>query len=127
PVGRCKTFDASADGYVRSEAVVSFLLEPLSTALSEGHRVHAVIRGTAVNQDGRSNGLTAPNGLAQQAGVREALADAGLTAADVGYVEAHGTRTGLGDPIELAALGEVIRAGHPMSRPVPIGSIKTNV
>lgn len=127
PVGRCKAFDASADGYVRSEAVVSFVLEPLATAIREGHRVHAVIRGTAVNQDGRSNGLTAPNGLAQQAVVREALADAGLTAADVGYVEAHGTGTGLGDPIELTALGEVMRAGHPMSRPVPIGSIKTNV
>ncbi|MFN7144350.1 MAG: type I polyketide synthase, partial [Myxococcota bacterium] len=127
PVGRCKTFDASADGYVRSEAVAMFLLKPLSAALRDGDRIQAVIRGTATNQDGRSNGITAPNGQAQQAVVRAALDDAGLTPADVGYVEAHGTGTGLGDPIELAALGEVMRAGHPRSRPVPIGSIKTNV
>ncbi len=127
PVGRCKTFDASADGYVRSEAVAMFLLKPLSAAQRDGDRIHAVIRGSAVNQDGRSNGLTAPNGTAQQAVIRAALDDAGLTPADIGYVEAHGTGTGLGDPIELAALGEVMRTGHPRSRPVPIGSVKTNV
>ena len=116
--GRCKTFDAAADGYVRAEGCGVVVLKRLSDALADGDRVVALIRGSAINQDGRSNGLTAPNGLAQQALVREALDQAGVAAADIGYVEAHGTGTPLGDPIEFAALGAVLREGRPSTRGV---------
>lgn len=121
--GRCKTFDASADGYGRGEGAAVVALERLADALANGRRILGVIRGTAVNQDGRSNGLTAPNGAAQQAVVRAALANAGLTPADVGYVEAHGTGTPLGDPIEVDALKAVF-AGR--GGPLHLGSVKTN-
>jgi acyl transferase domain-containing protein len=127
PDGRCKTFDARADGYVRGEGCGVVVLKRLSAALSNGDPVLAVIRGTAVNQDGRSGGLTAPNGLAQEAVIREALLNAGVSAGDVGYVEAHGTGTSLGDPIEMRALGAALGEGHTKERPLVVGSAKTNI
>src|SRR5215469_5624490 len=125
--GRCKTFDASADGYVRSEGCALVVLKPLSAAVRDGDLVHGVILGSAVNQDGRSNGLTAPNGVAQQAVVRDALQDAGIPAADVDYVETHGTGTRLGDPIEARALAAVVGAGRTVADPLVLGSVKTNI
>ena len=126
PVGRCKTFDASADGYVRSEGCGVAVLKRLADARRDGDRVLAVIRGSAVGQDGRSNGLTAPHGPAQEEVIRAALADAGLAPAEVGYLEAHGTGTALGDPIELGAIAAVM-AGRAADAPLWVGSIKTNV
>ncbi|MFC4147349.1 amino acid adenylation domain-containing protein, partial [Micromonospora mangrovi] len=125
--GRCKTFDAAADGYVRAEGCGAVLLKPLTAALRDGDTVYAVIRGTAINSDGRSNGLTAPNGTAQAAVVRAALADAGVPATEVDYVEAHGTGTPLGDPIEVAALCEVLGAGRAPDEAFLVGSVKTNI
>jgi natural product biosynthesis luciferase-like monooxygenase protein/amino acid adenylation domain-containing protein len=125
--GRCKTFDAAADGYVRSEGCGVVVLKRLAEAVRDGDRVVALIRGSAVNQDGRSNGLTAPNGLAQQALVRQALANAGVAASQIGYVEAHGTGTPLGDPIEFGALGTVLREGRAGDAPCLVGSVKTNI
>ena len=120
--GRCKPFDARADGYVRAEGCGVVVLRRLGDA--GGGRVRAVVAGSAVNQDGRSAGLTAPSGPAQVAVVRAALADAGLAPDDVDAVEAHGTGTALGDPIELHALAEVF-AGR--ARPLWVGSVKSNL
>ena len=103
---------ARADGYVRGEGAGVVVLKPLSRALADGNRIYAVIRGTAVNQDGRSNGLTAPNPLAQQSLLREAYAHAGVSPGDIEYVEAHGTGTPLGDSMELGALGDVLAEGR---------------
>jgi acyl transferase domain-containing protein/acyl carrier protein len=127
PDGRCKAFDASADGYGRAEGCAVVVLRRLSDALASGDNILAVIRGTAANQDGRSQGITAPNRLAQEAVIREALADGDVAATDVSYVEAHGTGTSLGDPIEVEALAAVLGAGRPAERPVLVGSIKSNV
>ena len=127
PDGRCKSFDAAADGYVRSDGCAVMVLKRLSTARADGDRVLAVIRGTAINQDGRSNGLTAPSAIAQTAVIRLALGDAGLSPRDVQYVEAHGTGTSLGDPIELQALGAAYGAAHDASSPVVVGAVKTNM
>ncbi|MFM2162411.1 MAG: hypothetical protein RLZZ383_1923, partial [Pseudomonadota bacterium] len=124
PDGRCKTFDAAADGYVRSEGVGVVVLRRLDDALAEGDRVLAVIRGGAINQDGRSNGLTAPNPDAQRRVVEAALANAGLSPAAVGYVEAHGTGTPLGDPIEVRALREALGTSGP---PVVLGAVKSRL
>ncbi len=104
PDGACKTFDERADGYVRGEGCGVVVLKPLADALADGDRIHAVIRATAVNQDGLTNGLTAPNRLSQESLIRRALANAGMQGSDIGYVEAHGTGTRLGDPIEINAL-----------------------
>ncbi len=126
PDGRCKTFDERADGFVRGEGCGVLVLRRLSTAQAAGDRILAVIRGSAVNQDGRSSGLTAPNGPAQEAVIRAALANAGLSPADVGYVEAHGTGTPLGDPIELRALGATYGAGRSPDQALVTSSVKTN-
>ncbi len=122
--GRCKTFDAAADGYVRAEGGVVLMLKLERDARAAGDRILAVVRGSAINQDGRSNGITAPNGPSQEAVMRAALANAGVAAADVGYVEAHGTGTPLGDPIEMGALQAVYGQ---RGRTLPVGSIKTNI
>jgi len=127
PDGRCKTFDAAADGYARGEGCGVLVLKRLSDAQADGDRVLAVIRGSAVNQDGRSSGLTAPNGRAQVMVIRKALEDARLEPGVVSYVEAHGTGTALGDPIEMQALAEVFAAGRPTQEPLVVGSVKTNI
>ncbi len=124
--GHCKSFDASADGYVRGEGCGIVVLKRLSDALADGDLVHAVIRGSAVNHDGRSNGLTAPSGTAQQAVIRQALADANVDPGDVQLVEAHGTGTALGDPIEALALAEVLCRGRDAHQPLYVGSVKSN-
>jgi acyl transferase domain-containing protein/NADPH:quinone reductase-like Zn-dependent oxidoreductase/acyl carrier protein len=126
PDGRCKTFDAAADGFVRGEGCAMIALKRLRDAQRDGDRVLAIIRGSAIGQDGRSSGLTVPNGPAQEFIIRRALADAGLEPADIDYVEAHGTGTPLGDPIEVEALGTVMRQ-RPADRPLLIGSVKTNL
>lgn len=127
PDGRCKTFDESADGFVRSEGCGMIVLKRLSDAVRDGDRITAIIRGSAVNQDGASSGLTVPNGLAQQEVVRQALKNARVSPAEVGYIEAHGTGTSLGDPIELEALGAVLAQGRSTDWPFWVGSVKTNL
>ncbi|KUZ76235.1 hybrid non-ribosomal peptide synthetase/type I polyketide synthase [Burkholderia ubonensis] len=125
PDGRCKTFDAAADGFVRSEGCGAIVLKRLSDALAAGDRVLAVLRGSAVNHDGASSGFTAPNGRAQEEVIRKALG--GIPAASVDYVEAHGTGTALGDPIEVQALATVFGAGRDAGRRLRVGSVKTNI
>jgi myxalamid-type polyketide synthase MxaD len=127
PDGRCKAFDARADGYVRSEGAGVVVLKPFSKAWADGDPIYAVIRGSAVNQDGRSNGLMAPNPLAQEAVLREAYRQAAIPPGKVQYVEAHGTGTLLGDPIEAKALGAVLGAERPPGRRCSLGSVKTNL
>jgi acyl transferase domain-containing protein/SAM-dependent methyltransferase/acyl carrier protein len=124
--GRCKTFDARADGFVRGEGCGVIVLKRLSEARAQGDRIIAVIRGSAINQDGPSSGLTVPNSEAQQALIRAALQNAQIAPHQVQYVEAHGTGTSLGDPIEVRALGEVLREGRGKEQPLMIGSVKTN-
>jgi acyl transferase domain-containing protein/SAM-dependent methyltransferase/acyl carrier protein len=124
--GRCKTFDARADGFVRAEGCGIVVLKPLADAQADGDHIWAVIRGSAANQDGRSNGFTAPNGRSQEAVIRAAVADAGVAPAEIDVIEAHGTGTALGDPIEVHALAAVLGDGRTPDRPLTIGSVKTN-
>ncbi|NEB70422.1 polyketide synthase, partial [Streptomyces fulvissimus] len=126
PDARCKTFDAAANGYVRSEGCGVVVLKRLSDARVDGDRILGVVRGSAVGQDGRASGITVPNAKAQRDVIRTALSAAGLAAEDIDYVEAHGTGTALGDPIEAGALADVL---CPQSRTTPllVGSVKTNL
>ncbi|MGC9524442.1 MAG: beta-ketoacyl synthase N-terminal-like domain-containing protein [Limnospira sp.] len=125
--GRCKTFDASANGFVRGEGGGAIVLKRLSDAIASGDNILAVIRGSAVNHDGRSSGLTVPNGPAQQAVIRQALENARIQPQQVSYIEAHGTGTALGDPIEVGALNAVYGAGRSDRDPLIIASVKTNI
>ncbi|MET8540798.1 polyketide synthase, partial [Kitasatospora sp. NPDC004799] len=127
PDGRCFTFDARANGYVRGEGGALVVLKPLGRALADGDRVYAVIRGGAVNNDGATPGLTAPDRAAQREVVELAWRRAGVGVDGVQYVELHGTGTSLGDPVEAAALGAALTAGRAGDRPLPVGSAKTNV
>ncbi|HET6289056.1 MAG TPA: SDR family NAD(P)-dependent oxidoreductase [Amycolatopsis sp.] len=127
PDGHCKPFDADADGIARGEGCGVVVLRPLKAARRAGDRVLAVIRGSAVNSDGRSNGLVAPSPGAQADLLRDAYAAAGVEPSSVDYVEAHGTGTAVGDPIEAVALGEVLGAGREPGRPLLIGSVKGNL
>ncbi|MBB5850246.1 SDR family NAD(P)-dependent oxidoreductase [Amycolatopsis umgeniensis] len=127
PDGHCKPFDAAADGIARGEGCGVVVLKPLKAARRAGDRVLAVIRGSAVNSDGRSNGLVAPSPGAQASLLRDAYSAAGVDPSSVDYVEAHGTGTALGDPIEAVALGEVLGTGRESARPLLIGSVKGNL
>jgi len=127
PDGRCHTFDAAAGGYGRGEGCGMVMLKRLADAVDDGDRILAVIRGSAMNHDGRSNGLTAPHGPSQANLIRSALADAGIEPEQVSYVEAHGTGTELGDPIEVQVLDEVYCPARSEERPLSIGSVKTNI
>ncbi|MGE2735115.1 beta-ketoacyl synthase N-terminal-like domain-containing protein [Mycolicibacterium vaccae] len=125
--GQCHAFDASADGFVRGEGCGVAVLKRLSDAQRDGDRILAVIRSSAVNQDGRSNGLMAPNPAAQMAVLRSAYSAAGIEPREVDYVEAHGTGTLLGDPIEARALGSVLGRGRPADAPLLLGAVKSNL
>ncbi|HSP80600.1 MAG TPA: type I polyketide synthase, partial [Myxococcaceae bacterium] len=127
PDGRCKAFDARANGYVRGEGTGVVVLKRLEDALRDGDRIRAVVRGSAVNQDGLSNGLTAPNPNAQIAVLQQAYRRAGVSPGEVGYVEAHGTGTRLGDPLELNALGGVLASGRAPGERCLVGSVKSNI
>jgi acyl transferase domain-containing protein len=127
PDGRCKTFDAAADGYVRGEGCGMVVLKRWSAALAANDRVLALIRGSATNQDGASGGFTVPNGRAQEALIRRALDNASVQPSDIDYLEAHGTGTSLGDPIEVMAAAKILGAGRKADRPLLLGSVKTNI
>ncbi|MFF5197684.1 type I polyketide synthase [Streptomyces anthocyanicus] len=127
PGGRCRTFDDGADGYVRGEGAGLVCLKPLSAALADGDRVHAVLTGSALGHGGRANGLTAPRSTAQRAVMTGALERAGVQPGQIDYVEAHGTGTALGDPIEWEALAGVYGRGRPADAPCPVGSVKTAI
>ncbi|WP_424097227.1 SDR family NAD(P)-dependent oxidoreductase [Moorena producens] len=125
--GRCKTFDAGADGFVRGEGCGVVVLKRFSDAVADGDNILAVIRGTAINQDGHTSGLTVPNGPSQESVIRQALTNSGVKPEQVSYIEAHGTGTSLGDPIEVTALGNVFGESHSSQQPLIIGSLKTNI
>lgn len=127
PTGRCRSFDADADGYVRSEGCGVMILKRFSDALKDGDRILALVRGTAVNQDGHSNGLTAPNGPSQEAVIEQALANAQVRPAQLGYVETHGSGTSLGDPIEFHSLKSVLMRDRRADQHCVISSVKTNI
>ncbi|WP_052672352.1 type I polyketide synthase [Aliterella atlantica] len=125
--GRCKTFDASADGYVRGEGCGVIVLKRLSDAVKDGDNILALVRGSAVNQDGLSNSLTSPNGLAQQSVIRQALANGNVQPSEINYIDAHAVGTSIGDAIEFKALKAVLMEGRELNQPCLIGSVKTNI
>lgn len=125
--GHCKTYDAAADGYVRSEGAGVVVLKLLSQALADGDRIYAVIRGCAANNDGHCTSFMAPSTAGQQAGLRKACRNAGVDPLSIAYVEAHGPGTRAGDPIEITTLGEVLCSGRSSERPLLVGSVKTNI
>ncbi|MBP0013349.1 MAG: type I polyketide synthase [Roseofilum sp. SBFL] len=127
PDGRCKTFDAAANGYGQGEGCGVLVLKRLSDAVSDGDLISAVIRGSAVNHDGPSSGMTVPNRMAQKQVIQQALSNAKLEAHQISYLEAHGTGTSLGDPIEIEALAEVYGKNRPADSPLIVGSVKTNL
>ncbi len=127
PDGVCRPFDARANGYVRGEGVGIILLKRLSDAIAAGDPILALVRGSAVNQDGRTSGIAAPNSRSQEAVIRRALAESGLSPDDISYVEAHGTGTPLGDPIELEALSRVFASTNPAAPPCLFSSVKANI
>lgn len=124
---KCKTFDESADGYVRGEGCGVIILKKVKYAVSDGNNIISIIRGSAINQDGKSNGLTAPNALSQISVMKSALRRAGVRPDEVSYIETHGTGTKLGDPIEVNSLNEVYGLGRKCDNPCYIGSVKTNI
>jgi acyl transferase domain-containing protein/thioesterase domain-containing protein len=123
----CKTFDKDADGYARGEGCGVLVLKRLSDAQRDRDLILATIRGSAVNHDGHSNSFTAPNGLLQELLIKDALSNARINASDVSYIEAHGTGTPLGDPIEVQSLGNILKVGRPKELPLVIGTVKTNI
>ncbi len=125
--GRCQAFDAAADGYVRAEGAGIVVLKPLDRALADGDRIYAQILATGVNQDGHTPGISMPNPEAQERLIRRVVAEAGIEPREVVYAEAHGPGTQAGDPIEAGSLGRVLGVGRPEDRPLPVGSIKTNI
>jgi acyl transferase domain-containing protein/thioesterase domain-containing protein/acyl carrier protein len=125
PDGRCKAFDASANGFVRGEGVGAIILKPLSAAQADGDKIYALVRSTGANQDGRTNGITVPSQQAQEMLIRQACRDADISPGEISYVEAHGTGTPVGDPIETNALGSGL--GENRKQPCLIGSVKTNI
>ena len=125
--GHCKSFDAKADGYSRGEGCGIVLLKRLDAALRDGDHIHAVVRGTGINQDGRTDGITVPSADAQETLIRHVYAAAGVPLDKVGYVEAHGTGTPIGDPLEATALGRTIGADRAGAAPLIIGSVKANI
>ena len=127
PSGRCRPFDARADGYVRGEGCGALILKRLSDAVRDRDRIIAVIRGSAVNHDGRGSGLIAPNGAAQRAVIERALADGNVDPRDVGYMEASSVGTLLGDPVELDSLARTLGERHPGDPPLVVGTIKPNI
>lgn len=127
PTGLCHTFSAAADGFVRGEGCGAVLLKRLSRATADGDRILCLVRGSASSQDGRSNGLTAPNGVSQEAVIRAALKDARVGPQQIDYIEAHGTGTELGDPIEMRALADVFAPGGQRDSVLRVGSVKTNI
>ncbi len=127
PTGRCRPFDAAGDGYVRSEGGAVVILQPLAQAIAENNPVHAVIVGSAVNSDGRTKGLAMPNQAAQEALLRQVYRDAEIDPGEIAYIEAHGTGTSVGDPIECAALGNVLGASRAPGERCRIGSVKSNI
>src|SRR3712207_1695058 len=127
PDGRCKSFDARANGYVRAEGAGVVVLKPLSKALADGDPIYAVVHGTAVNQDGRTTGISLPNRAAQETMLRDVYRQAGIAPQHVQYVEAHGTGTPVGDPIELNAIGAVLGSDRRGQDTCIVGSVKTNV
>ncbi|WP_346179191.1 type I polyketide synthase, partial [Streptomyces cuspidosporus] len=127
PDGRCYTFDARANGYVRGEGGGFVLLKPLARALRDGDRIHGVVRGSAVNNDGGGDSLTTPSQKAQEDVLRRAYTAADVRPGDIQYVELHGTGTPVGDPIEAAALAAVLGSTRPADQPLRVGSVKTNV
>jgi acyl transferase domain-containing protein/NADPH:quinone reductase-like Zn-dependent oxidoreductase/SAM-dependent methyltransferase/acyl carrier protein len=127
PDGHCKAFDALANGFVRGEGAGAVILKRLSRAIEEGDSIHAVIIGSAMNQDGHTNGISLPSAEAQARLVRDACTDAGIDPSQIGFVEAHGTGTAVGDPIEAHALAEALCANRSADAPLPIGSVKTNL